>query len=62
MEFIWHIMLTVCLNGQCMKQDVQWFEEESECRSTLAAYQDAPTDGNWDTVTYECKPVGSTAL
>ena len=62
MELIWHIMLTVCLNGQCMKQDVQWFEEESECRSTLTVYQDIPPDGNWDTVTYECKPVGSTAL
>lgn len=62
MDLIWHIMLTVCLNGQCMKQDVQWFEEESECRSTLIAYQEIPPDGNWDTVTYECKPVGSTAL
>lgn len=60
MEVIWHILLTVCLGSTCVEQDIQWFDEEQECRAMLVVYQSIPTDGEWDTVTYECKPVGST--
>jgi hypothetical protein len=59
MEIIWHILLTVCLNGNCVSQDVQWFEQEDECKSMLVVYSEIPADGNWDTVEYVCKPVGS---
>ena len=61
MEFIWHILLTVCLGQECRTQDIQWFINERECRVTLALYEEIPPDGDWDTVIYECKPINSTA-
>jgi hypothetical protein len=62
MEIIWHILLTACLGSTCVEQDVQWFEEEAECRDMLTAYASIPPDGNWDTLEYECKPVGSRGI
>lgn len=59
METIWHILLTTCLGSTCVEQDVQWFEKEEECRNMISAYASIPLDGNWDTVVYVCKPVGS---
>jgi hypothetical protein len=59
MSIIWHILLTVCSGSNCVEQDVQWFEKENECRAMLQTYASIPTDGNWDTVEYICKPVGS---
>jgi len=56
MEVIWHILLTVCLNGGCATQDVQWFDDEQECKSMLQVYKSIPPDGNYDTVEYVCKP------
>jgi len=61
MEFIWHILLTVCLNDSCLEQDVQWFESKQSCETSLVMYKEIPVDGDWDTVKYECKPVGSIA-
>ena len=62
MEFIWHILLTVCLHSECKTQDVQWFDTEEECRSILPAYAELPADGHWTSVTYECKPKDSVSL
>jgi len=59
METIWHILLTVCLGSTCVEQDVQWFNEEEKCREMLPVYVGIPADGDWDTVEYVCKPVGS---
>lgn len=59
METIWHILLTVCIGSTCLEQDVQWFEKEEECRAMLPVYVGVPADGDWDTVEYQCKPVGS---
>jgi hypothetical protein len=62
MNFIWHILLTVCLDTQqtqCKSQDVQWFEKEQECKKMIEVYRAIPTDGDWQTVHYICKPVGS---
>jgi len=28
----------------------------------LKVYSDIPSDGDWDTVEYQCKPVGSVSL
>ena len=61
MEFIWHILLTVCVSGQCMSQDVQWFEgaeAKSNCYAMLESYKEIPIDGDWETVDYVCKPLG----
>ena len=60
MEVIWHIILTVCLGSTCLEQEIQRFDEEQECKAVLPIYASIPSDGDWDTVTYECKPLGST--
>ena len=59
MSIIWHILLTVCSGSNCVEQDVQWFEQEQQCRVMLETYASIPADGSWDTVEYICKPVGS---
>lgn len=59
MEFIWHVLLTVCLGSTCIDQDVQWFDTKEECDKMLIQYINIPPDGDWDTATYVCKPVGS---
>ena len=59
MQFIWHILLTVCLDSQCVTQDVQWFDTKQQCVEMKLIHEDIPLDGNWKAVTYKCKPVGS---
>ena len=61
MEIIWHILLTVCLGSTCLEQDIQQFDNKAQCNEMLKVYTDIPPDGDWDTVQYECKPVGSTS-
>ena len=58
-EVIWHILLTVCTGTECLVQDVQWFESKIECDKMLIEYIDIPPDGDWDSVEYICKPLGS---
>ena len=62
MQIIWHILLTVCLENTCAEQDIQWFDTEKACMQSLEAYTQIPQDGNWDSVTYECKPLNSTGV
>lgn len=59
MEILWHLLLTVCSGSTCIEQDVQWFESKPSCESMLVQHAQLPTDGDWDTVEYICKPVGS---
>jgi|TARA_B100001059_G_scaffold6664_1_gene5561 hypothetical protein len=59
METIWHILLTVCSGSTCLEQDVQWFQTQSECEVMMVEYTEIPVDGDWDTVEFICKPVGS---
>jgi hypothetical protein len=59
MEFIWHILLTVCSGSTCIEQDVQWFDTQSKCEYAMIEYVEIPPDGDWDSVEYVCKPVGS---
>mgnify|MGYP001208324093 CR=1 FL=1 len=59
METIWHILLTVCSGSTCLEQDVQWFKTQSECEVMMVEYTEIPVDGDWDTVEFICKPVGS---
>ena len=61
MNVIWHILLTVCSGSTCLEQDVQWFDSEKECKTMLVQYVEIPADGDWDTVTYVCKPKDSIA-
>lgn len=62
MEIIWHILLTVCLGSDCIEQDIQWFDTKEECYKTLESYVSIPTDGDWDTVQYICKPLGGVRI
>lgn len=59
MQFIWQILLTVCLNGDCISQDVQWFDSADACETMKREYESIPADGDWDSVLYECKPLNS---
>ena len=59
MEIIWHILLTVCLGSTCLEQDIQQFDTKEECDIVLDEYILLPTDGDWDTVEYQCKPINS---
>ena len=59
MELIWHILLTVCVGTTCVKQDVQWFDTKINCELALKDYLGVPPDGDWTSVTYQCKPVNS---
>jgi len=59
---IWHIILIVCLNGRCMQQEVATFGNLADCKYALVEYLTAPTDGNFDTVTYLCKSDNTIAL
>ena len=59
MEIVWHILLTVCLQGTCAEQDVQWFDTKQQCVEMKLIHEDIPMDGDWKQVTYKCKPVGS---
>lgn len=59
MQIIWHIILTVCLNGSCATQDVQWFDSKQKCEMSLGLYKQIPPDGSYDTIEWICKPKGS---
>ena len=57
---LWHILLTICAGSTCLSQDVQWFENQTECETMLVQYAEIPADGEWDSVEYICKPINST--
>jgi len=59
MEAIWHLLLTVCLGSNCLEQDIQWFESRAQCEDMMVQYAEIPPDGDWESVVYICKPVGS---
>tara|TARA_Y100000114_G_C11691116_1_gene293612 strand:- start:525 stop:725 length:201 start_codon:yes stop_codon:yes gene_type:complete len=61
MEVIWSLLLTVCFNdpsGQCVTQDIQWFDEKNQCFDMKVIHESIPRDGNWKTVNYKCTVVG----
>ena len=61
MEIVWHILLTVCMNeySSCLKQDVEHFKDEATCEERLIMYREMPTDGHWEYVSYDCKPLNA---
>ena len=59
MEIIWHLLLTVCSGSTCIEQGVQWFDNRTSCETMLVQYAEIPSDGDWDSVEYQCKPVDS---
>ena len=61
-EIVWHILLTVCLQGDCMSQEVMTFNNQKTCETVRQRYTEIPKDGHWTSVTYICKPKGSVSL
>jgi len=58
-QIIWTLLLTVCSDTSCATQTVQWFEKEPECIEVKLLHEDLPTDGHWNSVTYDCTIVGA---
>jgi len=60
MEIVWTLLLTACLTDtDCKYQDVQFFATEEQCLVGKLLHEDIPSDGDWKSVTYNCKPYGS---
>ncbi len=45
-----------------MQQEVATFDNLADCKYALVEYLTAPTDGNFDTVTYLCQSNNTIAL
>ena len=64
MNNIWHLLLTACLDTQmmqCATQDVQHFDTQNQCEKALVEYTEIPPDGPFQTVEWQCKPIGSSS-
>jgi hypothetical protein len=62
METLWAIYLTVCISTTCVNQEIQRFDTAELCKTTLPAYLEIPNDSaNWDTVEWQCLPLGGSA-
>ena len=60
MNLIWTLILTACFSDtNCIHQTVQLFETEQQCKYSLKLHNEIPMDGNWKSITYICKPLGS---
>ena len=59
MEVLWAIYVSACLQTTCVSQEVQRVNTQAQCLELLPSYTDLPMDGNWSSVTWECKPLNS---
>ena len=64
MQVVWHLLLTVCMNGTCSEQEIQRFDPPSaqvKCEVMLPIYREVPLTEDYPTATaeYVCKPLGS---
>ena len=60
MEILWTLLLTVCITDtHCINQRVDLFETEEQCLVSRMSHKDLPIDGDWKTVDFICKPLGS---
>ena len=63
MELFWAVYLQVCTGSTCLSQEVQRFDPpqaQVKCTEMLQAYVKVPSDGEWDSIEWVCKPLGST--
>jgi len=54
MDPIWALILTVCVNNQCMTQTIDTYKTIQECAVEKTAHDLIPSDRRWQTVTYTC--------
>ena len=59
MEIIWGLLLTICTGSVCLSQDIEQFNSRDKCEIMLVQHIELPSDGDWDSVEYICKPIGS---
>lgn len=75
MEFLWALYLTVCDPVRCVTQEVQRYENgpmpgfdsstmeyvtaKEKCEIMKKLYIQIPQDGDWTSVVWECRPLGS---
>ena len=60
MNIIWTLILTACFSDtNCIDQTVQLFETQEQCKYSLKLHSEIPMDGDWKSITYICKPLGS---
>ena len=62
MEVVWTLLLTVCSDVTCYTQDVQWFEEQTECIEMKAVHEEYPPDGHWKDIRFVCTIKGATKI
>ena len=55
MEIIWDLLLTVCSNTGCISQEVLEVKDEQECHYQRISHDTLPSDGDWVSITWECK-------
>mgnify|MGYP001301828345 CR=1 FL=1 len=59
MEVIWTLLLAACFSDtNCLYQNVEFFDNKEEC-VVLKTELELMIDGNWKTVDYQCRPLGS---
>jgi len=51
---IWSLLLTACVQTNCVEQSIQWFEEKQQCIEFKILHEELPQDGHWNTVEYKC--------
>jgi len=62
MSTLWAVYLTVCIGSSCADTEVQRFDPphaSKQCAIMLEEYTRIPADGEYDSVTWECKPLNS---
>ena len=59
-EALWAIYVTACFDTTCVSQEIQRFDTQLQCIEILPAYKDISLEGDWSSVTWECKLLKST--
>ena len=59
MEIVWVLLLTVCSHTGCISQEVLQEKNEQDCHYQRLVHDTLPSDGDWVSITWECKPKNS---
>ena len=55
MEIVWVLLLTVCSHTGCISQEVLQEKNEKDCHYQRLVHDTLPSDGDWVSITWECK-------
>jgi len=65
MNTLWAVYLTVCIGSSCADTEVQRFDPpdaSKQCAVMLEHYKQVPSDGRYDSATWQCKPLHSQSV